>query len=204
MEKFKGIALLLCGICIGIFVLQALLPSFTDLISLSQASWWQPWRFVTALVAHGSLGHLLYNIFALALFGSILEVLLGGRKFLAVFFSTGIVANVLALLVYPNSLGASGAIFGIIGTLVILRPGMVVFAFGLPMPMFIAAALWAIGDIIGLFVPSNIGNVAHLAGLALGLLCGALARHYQPSPLPRPRVVIDETKLREWENRYMR
>lgn len=201
--KFRGIAFLLCGICIGIFILQILLPSFTDIILLEQEAWFQPWRFITALFAHGSLSHLLYNLFALALFGTILEVLLGGRKLLAIFIGTGIASNLLTIFVYPSSLGASGAIFGIIGTLVIIRPTMVVLAFGLPMPMFLAALFWAIGDVIGIFMPSNVGNIAHLAGLALGLLCGALFR--QPmQKTPTSHTVIDEKTIHEWESKYLK
>ncbi len=201
--KFRGIALLLCGICIGVYIVQVALPSFTDFIALEQEKWSQPWRPITALFAHGSMSHLLYNLLALALFGSILEVLVGGRKMLGIFLATGIGANVLALLIYPSSLGASGAIFGIIGTLVVLRPSMVVFAFGLPMPMLLAALLWAIGDIIGVFIPSKVGNTAHLAGLVLGLICGALF-HKPTTQQLRPKIVLDEKSMRDWEDRYVR
>ena len=201
---FKGIAFLLCSICIAIFVLQSIIPGFTDTISLEQQYWLQVWRFVTAIFAHGSLSHLLYNLFALALFGSILETLIGIRKFLLIFFVTGIIANIAAVLIYPSSLGASGAIFGIIGTLVVLRPGMAVFAFGLPMPLVIASVFWVVGDIIGLFVPSNVGNVAHLAGLAAGLLAGTFFRSSEKRQTSRARVVLDENSIQIWEDQYLR
>src|SRR3989338_5776362 len=189
---FKGVAFILCGICIIVFAIQAIFPVFTEYISLEQKSWFQLWRFFTALFAHGSLSHLLYNLFALALFGSILESIIEARKFLAIFFFTGVTANVASILIYPSSLGASGAIFGIIGTLVVLRPDMSVFAFGLPMPMFIAAIIWAIGDIIGIFIPSNITNIAHLTGLAFGLVVGVVLRQSNQKKIERQRVVIDE------------
>ena len=147
---------------------------------------------------------MLYNILALALFGSILESIIGERRLLVIFLFTGMAANVVSIFVYPSSLGASGAIFGIIGTLVMLRPGMSVFAFGLPMPMFIAAILWAVGDIIGLFIPSNIANMAHLVGLAFGLVLGAILRQPNQNKVKRQKVVIDEDSMVEWETNYLR
>lgn len=201
---FKGVAFILCGICIIVFAIQAIFPVFTEYISLEQQSWSQLWRFFTALFAHGSLSHLLYNILALALFGSILESIIGERRLLVIFLFTGMAANVVSIFVYPSSLGASGAIFGIIGTLVMLRPGMSVFAFGLPMPMFIAAILWAVGDIIGLFIPSNIANMAHLVGLAFGLVLGAILRQPNQNKVKRQKVVIDEDSMVEWETNYLR
>jgi len=201
---FKGVAFILCGICIIVFAIQAIFPVFTEYISLEQKSWFQLWRFFTALFAHGSLSHLLYNILALALFGSILESIIGERRLLVIFLFTGMAANVVSIFVYPSSLGASGAIFGIIGTLVMLRPGMSVFAFGLPMPMFIAAILWAVGDIIGLFIPSNIANMAHLVGLAFGLVLGAILRQPNQNKVKRQKVVIDEDSMVEWETNYLR
>ncbi len=201
---FRGVSFILCGICIIVFAIQAIFPVFTDYISLEQQLWFQLWRFFTALFAHGSLSHLLYNLLALALFGSILESIIGARRFLAIFLFTGMTANVVSIFIYPSSLGASGAIFGVIGTLVVLRPGMSVFAFGLPMPMFIAAILWVVGDIIGLFIPSNVANIAHLTGLVFGLIVGAAFRQSYRQKFEKQKVVIDEDVIKDWEDRYLR
>ena len=177
---------------------------FTELFLLNELSFSQPWRFVTAIFLHGDFGHLLYNMFALLLFGGMLERLIGGRRFLLVFFATGIIANFVSVFFYPSSLGASGAIFGIIGSLIVVRPTLVVFAFGLPMPMFIAGILWATGDIIGLFVPSNVGNIAHLSGLAIGLLFGAFYRDWRRRRIPRERSGLDEGFMRRWEDVHLK
>jgi len=120
--------------------------------------------------------HLLYNLFALALFGSILEKFAGGKKFLLIFFLSGIFANVIAVNFYPSSLGASGAIYGILGALAIIKPLMIVWAFGLPMPMFIASILWTIGAVLGIFMPGNVGHIAHLSGIFIGVLFGIILR----------------------------
>ncbi len=53
---------------------------------------------------------------------------------------------------------------------------MFIFAFGFPMPLFIAGIIWAAGDLIGLFVPSNVANLAHLSGMFFGLILGFIYR----------------------------
>ena len=175
-KRFRFYALKLCGLIIPVFLAQYFFNGFTELFLLDSNAFGQIWRFVTAIFLHGGLAHLLYNLFALALFGSILEKLIGGKRFLIVFFVTGILANIISVNFYDSSLGASGAIFGVIGALVWVRPLMPVWAFGLPMPLFFAGILWATGDLIGLFVPSNTANLAHLSGMFFGILFGIIYR----------------------------
>jgi membrane associated rhomboid family serine protease len=175
-KRFRFWALKLCGIMFLVFVVQLLFSSFTDLFLLNSNAFIEVWRFFTAIFLHGGFAHLLYNTFALALFGSMLERLIGTRRFLIVFFVTGIIANLISVNFYDSSLGASGAIFGVIGALVAIRPLMIIFAFGFPMPLFIAGIIWASGDLIGLFVPSNVANLAHLSGMFFGLIIGFLYR----------------------------
>ncbi len=176
-HKFRFYALKFCLLMIIVFILQQI-SGFTELFVLNGKALYshEYWRFLTAIFLHGSLVHLLYNLFALALFGSILEKFAGGKKFLLVFFLSGIFANIVAVNFYDSSLGASGAIYGILGALTILRPLMIVWAFGLPMPMFIAAILWTIGAVLGIFMPSNIGHIAHLSGIIIGVLAGIILR----------------------------
>ena len=122
----KYFALWLSVICVLIFILQLAFSGFTDALVLNQSSWLEPWRFVSSIFLHGSPLHLIFNLFALILFGLILEKLIGSNKFLVVFFASGIIANLIAVNFYPSSLGASGAVYGILGALTILRPKMVV------------------------------------------------------------------------------
>ena len=175
-NQFRFYALKLCFFMLVIFLIQYFISYFTDLFLLNSNSFVQPWRFLTSIFLHGSFMHLFYNIFALGLFGSILERLIGSKRFLIVFFMAGILANLVSVNFYDNSLGASGSIFGVIGALIFVRPLMVVWAFGLPMPMFIAGIIWAVGDVIGFFVPSNVANLAHLSGMFFGLIIGAFYR----------------------------
>ncbi len=198
--KFDFYAFKLTGIAVVVFALQTI-PGFTELFFLDAGAWQEVWRFITSIFLHGDLPHLLYNGFALVLFGSILERLIGGKKFLIVFFVSGILANLVSVNFYQASLGASGAVFGIIGALIIVRPGQMVWAFGLPMPIFIAGILWVIGDVIGLFVPSGIANIAHLSGLGFGLVLGFWFRHGVGKR--KRRFIVDERAIRRWEGEWM-
>jgi len=192
------------------FVLQLLIPGFTDSLDLTQQSFPQAWRFVTAIFLHASLTHIIFNLFALVLFGLIVEKLIGSNRFLFVFLATGIFANLVSVFFYPSSLGASGAIMGVIGVLTIIRPKMPVWIYSIPMPMFLASIVWAVGDIIGVFNPSGVGNIAHLSGLGLGLIIGLYfrARHIgkekQKLKADYSRINLSENEMRSWEDRFMR
>jgi len=206
-NEYKFYAFKLTGIIIVIFVIQLLSAGFTDMFVLDQSSWLQPWRFVSSIFLHGGIGHLAYNMFALVLFGGILEKVVGSKNFLTVFFVTGIFASLLSINFYDSALGASGAIFGVIGALVILRPTMTVWTFSLPMPMALAGILWAAGDLIGVFTPSNIANIAHLAGMGFGLILGIYYRNSfsrKKNDNTKFSFTIDESSMRRWEDQYMR
>lgn len=163
--------------CTVIFILQLFFPAIEDSFVLySSRVVSEPWMLVTSTFLHGSFGHLFFNMFALGLFGLLLESIVGSKKFVLVYFGTGIVASIGAAIFYPASLGASGAIYGILGTLTVLRPRMAVWVFGIPMPMYVAAIFWAFLDLVGFFAPSGIANAAHLFGLGAGIAAGLILR----------------------------
>ena len=210
-NKFKFYALKLSLVMIAVFLFQTFVKGFTELFVLDSSHFMEVWRFVTAVFLHASLAHIVLNLFALLLFGSILESLIGGRKFLIVFFATGIFANLIAINFYSSSLGASGAIFGIIGTLIIVRPLLVVWAFGLPMPIFVAGILWIGADILGTigFLSGNpidnTGNIAHLSGMLLGFIFGILWRDWRARRVRRVGgIELNERAMRKWEDNYLR
>ena len=193
------------GICIIVFVIQMVASGFTDAFLLDQSKPFEIWRFISSIFLHGSFAHILSNMFALALFGIILEGIIGSRNFLIVYFTTGIFANLIAINFYPSSLGASGAIYGVLGALIMLRPKMTVWAFGMPMPMFIAGILWVGAGVLGVFMPSNVGDIAHLSGIGLGLILGIIYRsRYKESKFRENRVYLDEGNVRNWENHHLR
>ena len=198
--RIRFYALWLSLICVIIFALQLAVPGLTDLFLLNSSFPFEIWRFVTAIFLHGSLAHLISNLFALALFGTILEFVIGSRRFLIVFSVSGIVANLVAINFYNSSLGASGAIYGVLGTLVVLMPLMIVWVYGLPMPLFAAGIFWVGASVLGLFAPSDIGDIAHLSGIAVGFIFGIIYRTKKEN-IKGERINLNERYLRSWEAR---
>jgi membrane associated rhomboid family serine protease len=126
------------------------------------------YRLVTAGFLHAGLLHLAFNMYALYILGSLLEPAVGRLRFGLIYFVSLLGGSLGALLVSPNSLtvGASGAIFGLMGAaLVIMRSrGIGVMESGIG--VFLALNL-----LITFAVPGiSIGG--HLGGLAGGLVCG--------------------------------
>ncbi len=199
----RFISLWLCGIFIAMFVVQLWVG--TNAVILDRSLVWQePWRFMTAIFAHANMGHLLTNLFALGLFGLVLKGRIGSQRVLWLFLISGILINVFSP--YQRSLGASGAIFAILGALVVLRPFMMVWVSGIPMPMIIAGIVWLAQDIFGLFIPTNVGNIAHIAGLFFGIGTGFFWRK-EFADRPKPKIPRDnalEKELDAWENVYMK
>lgn len=197
--------LTLSGICVLMFLFQIISPVVTSALVLDQSSWQQPWRFVTSIFLHGSLAHLILNLFALLLFGFILEKIIGTKKFLAVFFVSGVVANLVAINFYSSSLGASGAIYGILGCLTVLRPKLTVWISYIPMPMFVAALVWIGIGIFGIFNPSQTGDIAHLSGIAVGFLLGwYYHKSHREQRQIKNNLNLPEEYMNAWENTYLR
>jgi len=205
--KIKYYALWLSLVCIIVFVFQLMFPGFTDLFVLNSSVPYEIWRFISSIFLHGSTAHIVSNLFALALFGTVLESIIGSKRFLLVFFVSGIIANIIAINFYPLSLGASGAIYGILGALIILRPMMTVWVYSLPMPMFIAGIVWVGAGVLGVFAPSGVGDIAHLSGIAIGFVFGLFYRariNKYLDNIKRNRIIIDENSIRRWEDVYIK
>ncbi len=203
MSKFKFYTLWIAILLVIVFALQNFVSGFTDIFILNENSLIQPWRFLTAVFLHGNGAHLLSNLFALVFFGLILEKTVGSSKFLGIYLVSGILANAVAINFYSSSLGASGAIMGIIGALAIIRPLMTVWAFGMILPMAVAAVFWVLIDAIGIFIPSNIGHIAHLSGIFFGGVFGVVFKFSNLKAKKKHRVEVPEHMMRRWEALYM-
>lgn len=83
----------------------------------------QPWTMLTSVFLHGSVLHILFNMYSLFVFGPILESLLGRARFLALYLVSGFGGSVAVLLLAPGGgvLGASGAIFGLMGAFFVIQ-----------------------------------------------------------------------------------
>ena len=126
----------------------------------------QYWQLLTAMFVHADIAHLLGNMFFLLIFGLRAEDLFDARKYLFIYFITGLAGNLLTLLFGPYmvSAGASGAIFGLFGacTIYIRR------AFG----QSILGALLFSFFLLMMSSSGNVNNLAHIGGLVVGLLIG--------------------------------
>lgn len=172
-------------------------------------------NFFFSMIAHGSISHLLGNLFALFLFGLMLEGTIGSRKFIYLLLATAVAGNIAGIGSYNRVLGISGAVLGIIGALSVLRPKMIVWLSGLPMPMIVAGIGYAIIDLLGVLNPtSTTGHLAHLGGLAVGVFLGFYwrdeARDFNDgftsnsSSLSKSQKKVVDNRLDEYEKRYLR
>lgn len=162
------------------FILQSVMgSSFTQAFYLDTASALaRPWTLLTAMFLHGDLSHILFNMYALLMFGPLIEQRVGTKNFLRMYFLSGILASLgfvayreLIIGVSSAALGASGAIMGVLGMTIVLLPNLkVLFFFIIPMSMRTAGIIFALVDVVGIFTPNNVANVAHLVGLIVGLL----------------------------------
>lgn len=172
---------ILIGLCALVYVLQWLIPgdvvesqlAFASVYATPQYGVFEPWRMLTSAFVHsqGFVLHIVLNMYMLWIFGQVLEPVLGRIRFLAVYLLSAIGGSVGFLLLTPvlpptGVEGASGAIFGLFGALLVVqsRRG------GDTRQLWI---LIAINGVIGFVVP-GIAWQAHLGGLITGGLCAAV------------------------------
>ena len=135
----------------------------------------KPYQLVTHMFAHGGFFHLLFNMFVLWMFGSMLERIWGPKRFLIFYLVCGLAAGVahLALENVP-AVGASGAIMGLFAAFAYLFPNTELIMFPIPFPVKAkyAIALLAAYDLFSGVNPmgDNIAHFAHLGGLIMGLI----------------------------------
>lgn len=165
-----------------VFLIQAFLGrGFTaSFMLISTDAWSRPWILFTHMFLHGSFNHLFYNMWGLFIFGQVLESRIGPRRFLFIYLLSGLVAAIGYVFMYPlsSALGASAAIMGMLGTLIILMPNLqLLFFFLIPMPLWIAGIVWAAIDVLGFISHgTQIAHLAHLIGLGCGLLYGLMLK----------------------------
>ena len=145
----------------------------------------RPWTLITSIFAHGGFLHLLVNMIVLASLGPVLELRVGRRRFVYVFLGSGILAAAAQLVVIPAYtvvLGASGAIFGVLGALTVLVPRMpVLLLFFIPLRLWMATLGFAIISVLLVFTDpfSSIANLAHFTGILVGLIYGYRLRRQE-------------------------
>jgi membrane associated rhomboid family serine protease len=168
-----------------VFILQVLTGLDSGMVTglgvfVPSLAFSQPWRFLSSMFLHASLMHIFFNAYALFMFGSLLEMKVSKRDYLLIYFGAGIVGGMAYFATYllgivPDipALGASGAIYGIMGAAAILLPQIRLFVFFFPMSIRQACVVWVILEFLGTFdTTSGIASAAHLGGLLFGLAWG--------------------------------
>ena len=142
---------------------------------------WKPWQLVTYMFMHGGFGHLFFNMYTLFIFGSVLENVWGTKKFLTFYFVTGIGAALVNIGVQyltgsvALTVGASGAIYGILMGYAMLYPDSMLTLILPPVSM---KAKWFVLIFAGIELllgisnnpADNVAHFAHLGGLVFAFL----------------------------------
>jgi len=148
-------------------LVQRELALFPPLLYPQFTGYFEPWRLFSTMLVHGSLWHLALNMLALWMLGRSLEPLLGHLRFLWLYLLAGLGGSVAVVLFGFTSsvVGASGALFGMFGALLVIG-------------RHIGANITSIAVVLGLnlvitFLPgSGISWQAHIGGLVVGALVG--------------------------------
>ena len=142
----------------------------------------EPWQIVTSAFMHGSITHIAFNMFALYMFGGAIERTFGAREFTVYYFVCAVVASLLQLAVlwffppsqYGPTLGASGAIFGLLLAFGMLYPHEKLMLMFLPIPipawLFVSgyAAIELTMGVTG--IEPGVAHFAHLGGMLGGIV----------------------------------
>jgi len=134
----------------------------------------QYWRFITPIFLHANLLHVNLNMLNFAVLGVFLERLVGHLRFLLIYLVTGVISIIASFYFIPQeiSVGASGAIFGLVGaySIFVLTHRRAFRRGGIPALLWLVFVI--VGNLsIGFFVP-NVDNYAHLGGLLSGCVLG--------------------------------
>jgi membrane associated rhomboid family serine protease len=168
--------------CIAVFLLQQV-----GSLELRYALWpvdsgyFRPWQLLSYGFMHGGFLHLLFNMYALYMFGQDIERLVGPKRFL-IYYLVCVVSAALAQLLVQHlmngppvpTVGASGGIFGLLlayGLAFPRRKLMLIFP-PIPMPAWVFVTLYGLVELyLGITAPgSNVAHFAHLGGMVGGLV----------------------------------
>jgi hypothetical protein len=189
---------LMIAICVLVYAIEFYIENFQgqaaingvfDMFGLSLQNMLlgRIWVLITSVFLHASLGHLALNMIALFVFGRTVERYLGRGKFLTSFFVTALVADMFVLAsslvgitpIDATTIGASAAIFGLMGVAMVTKPfEMIFYPYLIPIPLVLVALIYTLYNIASFIVllsggaSSDISYVGHIGGLFSGLLLG--------------------------------
>jgi len=147
----------------------------------------QYWRLFTAMFLHVGVMHLLFNSYALYVYGPIVEKLYGKIRFAVIYILSGLMGSLFSYILSPNpAAGASGAIFGLMGSLLYFRKrNRTLFQRTFGPGLFIVIG---INLLLG-FIQPGIDNWGHIGGLIGGFLAANAVGLYRERKLSDKAVV---------------
>lgn len=176
--------------CVLAYFAQSLLDlDGLALWPLGSGEFW-PWQLLSYAFLHGSLSHLVFNMFGLYMFGSDLERTWGSRRLLA-FYGVSVLFAALAQLAVSElsgsmvpTIGASGGLFGLLLGFAMLFPQRKIVPLipPIPMPAWLYVLIYGVIE-LGLGVTGTLNGVAHFAHLG-GILGGWLTLRYWRGQAP--------------------
>ncbi len=129
-----------------------------------------PYQLVTYMFLHGGFSHILFNMWGLYVFGMLIAPILGRKRFLTLYFISGIGGGLLHMLANWNTpapvVGASGALFGVMMAVAMIRPNVEMYIMFIPVPvkMKTLVVIYALLEIASNWRPDNVAHLAHLGG----------------------------------------
>ncbi|HXX44313.1 MAG TPA: rhomboid family intramembrane serine protease [Candidatus Acidoferrales bacterium] len=145
----------------------------------------EPWRLVTAIFLHGSVLHIVFNMWVLMDIGPQIEELYGSARFLFIYVGCGVGGFVLSSGLWHFSVGGSGAIVGLVGVLLALTTGRQ----SIGMRMLRSSLIrWLIYLAIWGFVVPGVDNSAHIGGLVTGFILGKILVDRPPATVQERRT----------------
>jgi len=158
-----------------------MLESTFGMLDFSWGNGLQLWRWGTSLFVHADASHLFFNMIALYFFGKVLEEEMEPKKWLLIYFASGLAGNALyGLTSSMPAVGASGCIFGLMGAAMFRKPAQSIKIYVFPIPLGIIAVLFVLSQAAMASAPApgdGIAYMAHIGGLAAGTV---LMLYYEP------------------------
>lgn len=138
----------------------------------------QIWQLITYQFMHGSFTHILFNMFALWMFGIEIENMWGSKKFLYYYLLCGVVAGLFQIFLTPlltgltaPTIGASGAIYGVLIAFGVIFPNRYIFLyFFIPVKAKYLITFMILIEFFAISPGSNIAHLAHLGGALAGFI----------------------------------
>jgi len=193
MQFTRSITFYLIALNFLIFLIQIFIPidsiHILGLVPKNAIYNGMIWQFATFMFVHGGFTHIFFNMFALFIFGLLIEKEFGRKKFLTYYLICGIGSALLHILISlyfpiftnPDNpaiamstplIGASGAVFGILTAYAVKYPTRIIFINFIPMPaigfIFIYGAIEFLTGISG--VETGVAHFGHLGGMLTGII----------------------------------